>query len=256
MEGSLVQWIALVPLVAFGTVSMVVAVKLMLLARRTRQLPEFAISLGLLLLGVVGAPLCALGRMPGNFGTTRGSILFAAGLFVASMGIESTWVFCWSVFRRKDLRARWLLAGSSAVLFVNWSFVASLDSTGLDLNGAQAQIRPYAIVLIGVLMLGAAWSGIESYQYWGMQKKRLKLGLASPMIVERFFWWTLANVAMFLLSGTMIAGLLAGRMLMRDPLSLAILSISGSVLAMTFYLSFIPPKVYVRWVERRAFSAT
>jgi len=55
-----VQLISFFGLGAFGVVSLVVALRLLLLARRTRQLPEFLIGLSLLTGGLLGrAPIAA-----------------------------------------------------------------------------------------------------------------------------------------------------------------------------------------------------
>ena len=242
----------MLPMIAFGLVSMSVAVKLLLLARRTRQIPELSISLNILLLGTIGLPIAIAGRMPGNFGTTRGTILFAIGMFVVSVGLEMSYVFCWIVFRRGNEWARGAVVASSVAFLVVWILTVTVGSGATDVQTAQAQVRPYAIAIILLQMLGMAWTGAESFRYWGMQKRRLRLGLANPVVVERFLWWGLSNLATVILGATLIACLLQGKMILRDPFSLIILNVTGTVLCFTWGLSFFPPKLYVRWVEARA----
>ena len=81
---------------------------------------------------------------------------------------------------------------------------------------------------------------------------RLRLGLANPIVVQRFLWWGLSNLATVILGATLIACLLQGKMILRDPFALFILNMAGTVLSFTWGLSFFPPKFYVRWVEARA----
>ncbi len=248
----MMNFIAMLPIATFGLVSIAVAVKLLLLARRTRQLPELAVSLSILLLGTIGLPLAMAGRMPGNFGTTRGTLLFAAGMFVVCIGLEMSYVFCWRVFRPGSAWARRAVALSSVALLAVWSSMVTFGSGATDVQAAQAQVRPYAIALIGLLMLGAGWSSAESFRYWDMQKRRLRLGLANPLVVQRFLWWGLSNLATVTLGATLIACLLQGKMILRDPFSLLIMNVTGTVLSFTWGLSFFPPKFYLRWVEARA----
>jgi len=247
-----VNWVALLPMMTFGLVSMLVAVKLLLLARRTRQLPELAISLSILLLGTVGIPLAMAGRMPGNFGTARGTLLFAGGLLVICVGLEMSYIFCWYVFRRSNKWARGAVAMSSAAFLAVWGLMVTSGIGSADMQTAQAQVRPYAIAIIVLQIFGFVWSSGESFRYWGMQKRRLRLGLANPVVVERFLWWALSNLATAILGATLIVSLLSGKMVMRDPFSLFVLNVTGTVLCFTWGLSFFPPKFYVRWVEARA----
>lgn len=246
------QVIAIVPLLMFGLVGTAVAIKLLMLARKTRELPEFAISTSILLMSVIGIPLCAAGRMPGNFGTSHGDMLFALGLFFAALGIEMTYVFCWSVFRRNSAWGRWVLVVSGGALLTIWCLIVTRGLGATELEAAQALIRPYAVALISMLVLASAWSTAEAFRYWGMQRRRLRIGLAEPVVVDRFLWWAISNIATGSLGLTMIAGLLMGKLIMRDPVSLVVLGVVGTVLTITWGLSFFPPKVYLRWVEGRA----
>jgi hypothetical protein len=245
----------MLPIATFGLVSTAVAIKLLLLARRTRQIPELAISLNILLLGTVGLPLAIAGRMPGNFGTARGTVLFAVGMFVVSVGLEMSYIFCWNVFRPGSDWARRAVVASCLAFAAVWILMVTVGSGSTDVATAQAQVRPYAIAIILLQMLGMAWTGAESFRYWGMQRRRLRLGLANPVVVERFLWWSLSNLATVILGATLIACLLQGKMILRDPFSLFILNVTGTVLCFTWGLSFFPPKFYVRWVEARAGSA-
>jgi hypothetical protein len=58
-----------------------------------------------------------------------------------------------------------------------------------------------------------------------------------------------------ILGVTLVACTLSGRNILTDPLSQMLINITGSVLVVTWALSFFPPKVYVLWVERRAAGA-
>ena len=55
---------AILSLVSSLLVATAVGLRLLLLARRTRQLPELALGMGLTLVGLLGMPPAALGRAP------------------------------------------------------------------------------------------------------------------------------------------------------------------------------------------------
>ncbi len=246
------KWLALLPMGTFGLLSGLVAIKLLLLARRTRQFPEFAISMHTLLMAVVGVPLAIAGRNPQNFGTPKGDALFAAGLFFVCLGIQMTFLFCWHVFRRQDAWARWGTVLSGVVLGAVWVSVVAFGLGATEMKAAQAKIMPFASAVIGMEMLAAGWCSAESFRYWGMQRRRLRFGLADPVVVERFLLWGFSNLGAALLAMTLMRSLMSGNLVMRDPFVLSMLSVLGTTMVCTMGLSFFPPKFYVRWVGARA----
>ncbi|MCP5040520.1 MAG: hypothetical protein GY944_05780 [bacterium] len=246
------KWIALLPIGTFGLMSTAVAVKLLLLARRTRGFPEFAISMNILLLAAVGLPLAITGRNATHFGTTKGAVLFAVGMFFVCVGLQMTNLFTWYVFRRSQPWARGVAVVSSVAFMVLWLSMVTWGLGSTEIKVAQAQVKPFAVTLIAMQMLSAIWAGAESFRYWGMQKRRLRLGLANPVVVERFLWWGLSHFASLFLALTLINSLLSGNLVLRDPFALVVLNIVGTVLVFTWGLSFFPPKFYVRRVEARA----
>jgi len=78
---------ALIPLVFFFATALLVATRLLVLWRRTRQLPEFAIGMGVVLVTVIGLPLSVAGRLPQTVGTPFGDAVFGVGLVFVSAGI-------------------------------------------------------------------------------------------------------------------------------------------------------------------------
>ena len=69
---------------AFVLVSLVIGVRVMWLARRTRGLPEFAMALGLLLMGGLGYPILILAQF-GSFLSDGARVL----LIVVQQAVEA-----------------------------------------------------------------------------------------------------------------------------------------------------------------------
>jgi hypothetical protein len=41
----------------------------------------------------------------------------------------------------------------------------------------------------GVIWTHQLWNMTESYRYWGLLRRRIALGLADPLVTNRFFLW-------------------------------------------------------------------
>lgn len=235
------------------TVSAVLGIRLVRLWSRTRLLPELAIGLSFLISGVVGWSLM-LGAsvFGGQAGSSGAMILFSTGYALITLGVVLTYLFTWQVFRPRARWAKHLFFSASAVLFataipLHMSLFASEQDTlaATLLNGVGAIAR------IG----SGAWPACEALRYWVMMRKRMSVGLAEPLLANRFLLWFGASLAVtVLLVITAVAPPSAP-----DQMSAA-LGISISFLAATTgalqWLAFLPPEGYRRFIERRAQSVT
>jgi hypothetical protein len=74
------------------------------------------------------------------------------------------------------------------VLWSGWLvFVADGGLYGKDSSGYWV-----ALAVIGSFPV---WSMTESYAYWRRMKRRLAIGLADPLVCNRFLLWTLASIS-------------------------------------------------------------
>jgi hypothetical protein len=97
------------------------------------------------------------------------------------------------------------------------------------------------------------WTALESLRYHGMLRRRQALGLADPVLVNRFLVWGGGAAATCLLV-LLLAGLyLQGVTLMAGSLlASTLVAASGVVNAVVPYLTFTPPAAYLRFVRVRA----
>jgi hypothetical protein len=109
---------------------------------------------------------------------------------------------------------------------------------------------------------------IESFRWWGMLRRRLRLGLADPVVTDRFLLWgvwaacsTLNFVAdlasrsfYWLVFGTIqpVPEYLAATV---GP-TIAITMALGCVSAVTLFLTFFPTRAYLRRVQARGAAVT
>jgi hypothetical protein len=95
---------------------------------------------------------------------------------------------------------------------------------------------------------------LESLRYQRLMKKREKLGLADPVVTNRFGIWGFAAAASSLL--TLALGIIMvrsnGLQLGADTLGSGIISATGIVNTIGWWLTFMPPAAYTSWIKGRA----
>ena len=224
--------------------SIFVAIRLLLLHRRTGGLPELLLGWMLMLSVGVGYPL----RIAVDQG---GSAAFLAASYLAiSVGFSLLFLFTWRVFRPQATWARIFASagvmielGSAAYLCVQAALHGVVNS--LDLPTGEILLQT------GPLMVAYGWTAWESLRYHAAMRRRVRLGLADAAVSERFLLWGLMA-----LSATAGVALSTGAFVMRvpmlDPRLLLCSSFTGLCQTLLLLLVFAPPRAYLRWVRARA----
>jgi hypothetical protein len=231
----------LVVLAVFGLVAAAVAARLLGLAVRTRKAPELLLGLSMFLplagYSIMVTSAVARGGQPTTFAVELGGLVVDTGFLTVA-------AFVWRVFRPGEAWARAfaVLLGAFALgmpvvnHFVPWS------------NGLPSALWPRAV--LRTLCYG--WAAVEALRYAGLMRKRVRFGLAEPVVADRFGLWGFG----YLFAALMVDGLTAGGALhvTKSRLADAFL-VSGAALGvpamLAMGLSFFPPDAYVRYVERR-----
>jgi hypothetical protein len=213
--------------------------KLLRIAARERSLPEALLGIALLSSGSGVSVL--------QFGIARldpDALRLALGLI--SLGGACISAFAVSVFRPGEAWARALLG-----LFVLgyalglWHQLQAVDEIALRAS------RP-SLVFLGARFVGFSWCAFEAARYRSMYVKRLALGLADPVIANRFLLyaiWTAAMATMPVVMGLSVL-LDAGGTSWRSGLTLGTRGV-GAVVLVTMWLIFMPPRAYLRYIEAR-----
>jgi hypothetical protein len=251
-----VRVLGILSLVVMAGVGVSVGLRLLALGRRTRQQPELMIALGLLLAAVVGAPLAAVGRVPGIALTPLGSTLFAAGLAATQLGIACFFAFTWLVFRRDALWATLLVLLGVGVLGVEWLGIVHASASGTTLEVVLPRTRPWGIAIVATLAVAFAWSGAESWSYQRRLQRQLAFGLGDPVVANRIRLWAVAGFATVTLCGAIAACMLAGLRPLQHLLPLAAIALAALCCSACWTLAFLPPASYLAAIRRRAGAAT
>lgn len=232
---------------AFFVVALVVGVRVLLLARRTRELPELLMGIGVLGIGPVGFGLMVAAQQL-ETATALQTALLALGSLAVCAGTFAKFVFNWRVYHAdgKLARAVALLGGAALLVFYLWSGIAfrfALDS---------ANSAPYlGRSLLSICCL--LWGSAESFGYWTKMRRRVRLGLADPVVSNRFLMWAIgAFAAGFGTAVGTVAQLVSGATTTQAGWVMVSSSLHGLVAAIAIALAFIPPASYVRYIRSRA----
>lgn len=234
---------------AFIVAGTVVGFRIHAISRRTHGVAERTIGLGLIWICAVGYPgalLAGVEALPELLRRLSTGVS-ALGIAVGAVYIA---LFVQRVFRPEAPWARglyWALAAA-------WGVIA-----GLGLHAAVSAPVSEMMPIHGPrFLLGQAlmfvlfgWSASESGLYWLKMRKRRKLGLAEPALVNRFALWAISGVASILsTTATTLTGL-RGVSPLDDPATLLVMAGSGLVSAAAMVLAFMPPPAYQAWLGRQ-----
>ncbi len=234
---------------AFGVVSLTVGARLLLLAARTHALPELAIGIGFVvgvLLGFVPETLLystdlvpAAWQLP----LTR---LAEVSIRVCAAAIV---VFTWRVFAPDAPYARAVVA-----ILLGCMIASHVMAPYGDLHAETEAARRWVKLNFVARTAALLWGTIEAMRYWAASRRRAAIGLADPVVSNRFLLWSVAmGAASFLMGSVLLApvfGLEAS-----DIRWLLAESGFGSLAAGAIWLTFFPPKFYLDWLGERRDAA-
>jgi len=248
--------------------SAVIGVRLFRLARAAAAGPEIWLALYFLLAAFLGMGLSNFVYMSWADAAMVlperiAAVLNAGYLFGTTAGMGCLYVFTWLTFRRGDSWARALVGAVSVVMVAGY--------VGIGMSG------DFALVLVPGAAYWITWAArtsvflwlmIESFRYWGMLRRRLRLGLSEPLVANRFLLWGTWSAVMLLMGqvdplarswyvATVAAGGQWDPELGRPIVVMLVTATAGlGIFAMiTLYLTFFPTQSFRRWIAARAARA-
>jgi hypothetical protein len=235
--------------IPFVLVCLVIGPRLLLLARRTRALPELVMGSSLLLMGGIGYPLTSVARQAAPLSdSARTGFMIAAHVCMVT-GAFSMAVFNWRVFRADARWARRLTLGTALVLAA--LFAAQGVSPGFEAGALRGDGLPLVLINL-VVAANSCWSMVESLAYRRKLALRRRLGLGDPLVEDRLRLWAAAmgGAAAISLWTTWLHALGV------DPAASAagalVIGPFGLASATAVALAFFPPAGYRRRVLARA----
>jgi hypothetical protein len=229
----------------------VVGVRLIALAKRTGQLPELLLGVGLTA-AVLAMPMLGIAGVgrgtAGDFNSTLG----AAAFLLIWTGISFMAAFTWRTFRPQSKWAAILVASISVFeAYVCLSCFHAISSAEPSSPAFDATTR-WVLLLrlpVGVMYF---WTGLEGFFAYRMARRREALGFADRVVTNRLLLWCWVGWAAC--GNNLVATVLhaQGKSPTTDPFAALVMSTGGCVGALLLYLAFLPPERYLRFVQRRA----
>lgn len=236
----------LVSTIAFCAISTAVGLRLLLLWRNTRELPELLLGFGILLTAGIGYGLMigtALTRLALPEAPPALAVMNAAGWLLHHTGVVLVVGFVVQVFRP---HARWarLLA---SLLFC--CLIFGLLLYGLDGGFEHGRSEGFGFWLsFSAIGSYPVWGAIEALVYWSRMQRRRAIGLAHPVVTNRFLLWGIASLCTAAAVWTVTAPALLGLSLERQedlmPLTLLATACFGIGAVCAYWLAFLPPRWY------------
>jgi hypothetical protein len=235
---------AIVGLAAFVGLSLALGVRLFGLARRSGGLPEYALAVAFFFSGGIGAALQAV--KPLGLGSPE--LQSAAWVCVRAsidLGIGCQVLFTWRVFRPRSPGA--------AAAFVAFAGAAAAILAGYTAAGALGDPLyrgRWFWIEAALHLLALGWASIEPLRYHARMQRRLRLGLADPVVANRFLVWGIA-VAAACGAVAVPAAFEALGLANETGLLAGITAAFALVSALGYALTFFPPHSYRRFLARR-----
>jgi hypothetical protein len=243
---------------AAGTVYLLtvtaVAIRLLVLARRNRELPELLLGLSLLVGGTFGASLEAGGMAAASTledPKIVGTMLLSGKLF-GLVALVCQGLFIWKVFRPE---AAWAPAIVAVCFACSAAALTGFWQHGTFATG-EIPIHWFWVELAG-RTTGSIWLVAEAIHFYGQIQKRRELGLADPVLCNRFLLWAVAGVCGLVMMLTAVPPVVSPNS--SHPLmawDLVVFGAAGIGFSIAYSLVFFPPQRYLRWVGGRTAEAT
>jgi hypothetical protein len=135
------------------------------------------------------------------------------------------------------------LAGAVVV----WGYTSTTDLA----LATQRSIKGTGPMLV-VTGVAYAWTAFEGMRYRGMMRKRQAIGLADPMVANRFLLWGIAGFVSMTWNTISAVYLLSGQNISSHPVTVLATSLGGLVCTVLQVLIFMPPAWYTRWIKRES----
>jgi hypothetical protein len=234
----------------YFTIITVVGVRLLLLAGRTRELPELLLGGSLILGGTIGSFVEAAGLSAASeVGPVIAGRLLLVGKLFGLAGFACEAFFIRRVFRPQEVWAGVLmvvLLGILATAFLGYAWAGTFQGAGIH--------HGFFYLELAARIAFPTWLFLEATRYARLMEKRIRLGLADSVVANRFWLWSMIGALSVLLLLTSVPPILL------DPIAdkamllvdMVLFSIAGVVLSAATWLAFFPPAGYRRRIEARA----
>jgi hypothetical protein len=233
----------------YFVVTVVLGIRLLVRAYTKRVLPELFLGLSFLLAGTIGSCLEVAGMLAAQEQADPAQVgaLLMLGKSIGVVGLACSILFIYWVFRRNE---RLALVPVVAVIATAVFALAGLIAVGDLTTGVTP--APWFWIELAARAATPCWLGLEAGRYYVRMRRRTRIGLADPVVTNRFLLWTFAAFFGFLMIWTSIPPAVLGNLHPLSHVALASVGLFGAASATCHWLAFFPPEAYQRRLRARA----
>jgi len=242
-----VDLIVLVTTAAYVVVGLVVGVRLLRLARRTRGFPELVLGLAETLLAGVVPPMFIVTQAVSVPGVVRASAFLGHLAYTAGCAVMI--LFTWRVFRPSEGWARVLVHLSLAVLCLGGLLQMAHAFLAPGITELRDPQTTGFLVMEWVSLAGFVWTALEAFAYHAQMRKRRALGLVDPVVANRILLWAVVGLGGIVAAGAPVTASLFGLSVATNVPSRLVCAFATVVSSVAIQLAFLPPAFYLRWLR-------
>jgi len=235
---------------AFAAMAAVIGIRLVALSRRTGGSAERLLGWGLQLTagwgyGVMIASILVRQAL-GQTEAPLGQAVTGFAWVLHNLGVTAMLAFVVGVFRPGVAWARSLAFALAATMWIGWGLYVATGGLATATAGGWYWL---AFVAIGTYPL---WMAAESFRYWARMRRRQALGLAEPILVDRFRVWGIASCSAALAVWTVNVPTWLGQPVGSPEaggvtaLAMLLTAVFGTTTVGAYWLTFFPPRFYAR----------
>jgi hypothetical protein len=242
-----VQLFGLACISAYCVAALIVGVRLVCLARRTRELPELMIGSSFLSGAMIGYPATAASQLLASESSALAWPLAAAGSIGLAVATACILVAWWRIYHPATRWGPWVVAVWTALLA---GVVAmELGRSVAELTPGANPWEPHRMVVQGGAFFATAWSG---FRYHALIRRRMRIGLADPVVANRIWLWNIAASGVTLQCAYILAIPFLNSIFDAERWVPAFYGIVGLIIALSITHAFYPPQAYLRRIRKRA----
>jgi hypothetical protein len=200
--------------------------------------------------GTLGWALTLFGSSPPLVYTGLGLALRTFAVFCLSLGSMGLGVGTWRIFRPERRWMVWAFSVLGAVLVAEFVRNALLERTPF-VRADQLWYWPGALGR----SLPFWWSTYESLRYHGLLRRRLRIGLSTPVLANKMLLWSVSGVVGSVMCFLAVAGTVFDFDYRYGAAMAATYGALGVVSATCIGLAFFPPERYLKFVARASAAA-
>ena len=213
---------------------------------RTRKLPELLMAIALIFTGFLAFAVGTVGKVLMDSAPSMRSSLTVVGLSIEYLGDAAMALFAWRVFHAKK---RWALGVITALGIIGVGGFLGEVLSGQYMRYADSEpiAGPWVPLGLASRALAPTWLAFECLRFHAQLRRRLRLGLAEPLVVHRVGLWGVAMAASAVAYAVPIVHrLVYGTGIRTHVWAISIVSGLAMLGAICIWIAFFPPRSYRR----------